>query len=66
MKLRVDNRPDGTALVRGKVWPKGEAEPQAWTIEKTDTIPHLEGSPGIYADGISEVYFDNLTVYPSK
>jgi len=66
MKLRVDNRPDGTALVRGKVWAKGEAEPEAWTIEKTDTIAHFEGSPGIYADGISEVYFDNLTVYPSK
>jgi outer membrane protein assembly factor BamB len=66
MKLRVDTRPDGTALVRGKVWPAGEAEPEAWTIEKTDTIPHLEGSPGIYGDGISEVYFDNLTVYPSK
>ena len=66
MKLRVDNRPDGTALVRGKVWAKGEAEPEAWTIEKTDTIAHFEGSPGIYADGISEVYFDDLTVYPSK
>jgi len=52
--------------VRGKVWPKGDAEPQTWTIEKTDTIAHLEGSPGIYADGISEVYFDNFTVYPSK
>jgi outer membrane protein assembly factor BamB len=66
MKLRVDTRPDGTALVRGKVWPKGQAEPDAWTIEKTDTIAHLEGSPGLYGDGISEVYFDNVTVYPSK
>ena len=66
MKLRVDNRPDGTTLVRGKVWATGEAEPDAWTIEKTDKIPHLEGSPGIYGDGISELYFDNLTVYPSK
>ena len=66
MKLRVDTRPDGTALVRGKVWPKGEPEPEAWTIEKTDTIAHLEGSPGIYGDGISELYFDNVSVYPSK
>ena len=66
MKLRVDNRPDGTALVRGKVWPTGEAEPQAWTIEKTDKIAHVEGSPGLYGDGISEVYFDNVSVYPSK
>ena len=66
MKLRVDNRPDGTALVRGKVWPTGEAEPEAWTIEKVDKIPHTEGSPGLYGDGISEVYFDNVTIYPSK
>ena len=66
MKLRVDNRSDGTALVRGKVWPTGEPEPEAWTIEKTDKIAHLEGSPGLYGDGISELYFDNVTVYPSK
>jgi outer membrane protein assembly factor BamB len=66
MKLRVDSRPDGTALVRGKVWPTGEPEPEAWTIEKTDKIAHLEGSPGLYGDGISELYFDNVAVYPSK
>jgi hypothetical protein len=66
MKLRVDNRPDGTAQIRGKVWPTGEAEPSAWTIEKIDKIAHREGSPGIYGDGISELYFDNLTVYPNK
>ena len=45
MKLRVDNRPDGTALVRGKVWPTGEAEPAAWTIEKIDTIRAPRGQP---------------------
>lgn len=66
MKLRVDNQPDGKTLVRGKVWKTDEAEPSAWTIEKTDTIPHLHGSPGIYADGISDVYFDNLKVYRSQ
>jgi outer membrane protein assembly factor BamB len=66
MKLRVENRPDGTALVRGKVWPTGEPEPAAWTIEKTDKIAHLEGSPGLYGDGISDLYFDNVSVYPGK
>jgi outer membrane protein assembly factor BamB len=66
MKLRVDGRPDGTALVRGKVWPTGEPEPAAWTIEKTDKIAHLEGSPGLYGDGISDLYFDNVSVYPNK
>ena len=66
MKLRVDNRQDGTTQVRGKVWPTGEAEPAAWTIEKVDTIPHRAGSPGLYADGISDMYFDNVSVYTNK
>jgi hypothetical protein len=66
IKLRVDNRPDGSTQVRGKVWPTGDPEPGAWTIEKIDKIGHHEGSPGLYGDGISELYFDNLTVYPNK
>lgn len=65
MKLRVDNEPDGTTRVRGKVWPTGEAEPEPWTIEKVDTIPHRMGSPGLYGDGISDIYFDNVRVYPN-
>ncbi len=66
MKLRVDHLADGTARVRGKVWPVADAEPSAWTIEKIDKIPHHMGSPGIYADGISDVYFDNVKVYKSQ
>lgn len=66
VKLRVDNQADGTTLVRGKVWKKGDAEPAPWTIEKRDTIPHRTGSPGVYGDGIAEVYFDNLTVYKNR
>jgi hypothetical protein len=66
MKLRVDHQKDGTARVRGKVWAADAAEPEAWTIEKVDKIPHLAGSPGIYADGISDVYFDNVKVYRNQ
>lgn len=66
MKLRVDHLADGTARVRGKVWPVSGTEPAAWTIEKIDTIPHTMGSPGLYADGISDMYFDNLKVYRSQ
>jgi hypothetical protein len=62
LKLRVDNKPRGLALVRGKAWPKGEPEPAEWTVEKFDALGHREGSPGLYADPNSEVYFDNLTV----
>lgn len=66
MKLRVDHLADGTAHVRGKVWPAAAAEPAAWTIEKIDKIPHRAGSPGIYADAISDVYFDNVKVYKNQ
>lgn len=66
MKLRVDHQKDGSARVRGKVWPADAPEPAAWTIEKVDKIPHLMGSPGIYADGISDVYFDNVKVYRNQ
>jgi hypothetical protein len=66
MKMRVENRPDGTTLVRGKVWPRAEAEPAAWTIEKVDRIPHREGSPGLYADGYADMQFDNVRVYRNQ
>jgi outer membrane protein assembly factor BamB len=66
MKLRVDNRQDGTTQVRGKVWPAADTEPTAWTIEKIDTIPHRHGSPGLYGDGISDIYFDNVKVYKNS
>ena len=66
MKLRVQNRPDGTTLVQGKVWPAADAEPAAWTIEKVDTIPHRAGAPGLYGDGISDVFFDNFKVYRNQ
>jgi len=62
MKLRVENHPDGKTLVQGKVWPTGQPEPAKWTIEKLDTIPHRNGSPGLYADGISDLHFDNFKV----
>ena len=66
MKLRVDHQQDGTARVRGKVWAAAGPEPEAWTIEKVDRIPHQVGSPGLYADGISDVYFDNVKVYRNQ
>lgn len=66
MKLRVENLADGNVHVRGKVWPAADPEPEAWTIEKIDTIGHTHGAPGIYADGISDVYFDNVKVYRNQ
>ena len=66
MKLRVDTQANGTALIRGKVWPVGKPEPTAWTIQKTDRIAHTKGAPGIYGDGISDVMFDNFRVYKNQ
>ena len=69
MKLEVQNLDKGRVRARGKVWPKGEAEPGAWTIERIDPIGNVKGSAGIYSDapsnpaGGSEIYYDNIKVY---
>jgi len=68
-KFSVDVK-DGKGIVRGKVWPRGEDEPKAWTAEVTDSCPNLEGSPGLYAytKGTSTkkhgapTFFDNYKV----
>jgi outer membrane protein assembly factor BamB len=66
MKLEVQNLPDGKTRARGKVWPAGEAEPAAWMIERIDTIPNRQGAPGIFGNGLAELYFDNIKVYANK
>jgi outer membrane protein assembly factor BamB len=66
MKLRVENLPDGKVRASGKVWPAGEPEPEAWTIEQLDAVGNREGSPGIYADAPFEILFDNLKVTPNQ
>jgi outer membrane protein assembly factor BamB len=66
LKLQVENLPDGKVRARGKAWAVGEAEPSAWLIEKVDSIPNRQGSPGIYADAPFEVFFDNLKVTSNK
>jgi outer membrane protein assembly factor BamB len=63
VKLEVQNQKDGSVRVRGKAWPRGEAEPAAWLVEKVDTMGHKMGSPGIYADAPWGAYFDNIKVY---
>lgn len=61
MKLRVDVMDDG-AHVRGKIWKRGDAEPEAWTIEQLDPHPNVQGSPGIYLFSLADSYFDNVIV----
>jgi outer membrane protein assembly factor BamB len=66
MKLEVQNLPDGKTRARGKVWPVGEAEPAAWMIERIDPVPNRQGAPGIFGNGLAELYFDNIKVYANK
>lgn len=65
MKLRVTPQANGSAAVRGKVWPREAPEPAEWTIEATDPIGHAHGSPGIYGYSSADIYYDNLSVTPA-
>jgi outer membrane protein assembly factor BamB len=62
MKLSVV--PEGeTAIVRGKLWKRGEAEPENWTVEMVDRAPNIHGSPGLYGHASdAEICLDNLQV----
>ncbi|HEU4833068.1 MAG TPA: PQQ-binding-like beta-propeller repeat protein [Pyrinomonadaceae bacterium] len=66
LKLEVANLPDGTTRARGKAWPANEPEPDAWMIERIDPIPNRQGAPGVFGNGLAELYFDNIKVYANK
>lgn len=51
------------ARLSAKVWPRGQAEPSAWTIEAEDPQPNPEGAAGLYANSMAPVYFDNVKIY---
>jgi outer membrane protein assembly factor BamB len=61
-------------VVRGKVWKRGEEEPNNWTVEFTDPIPNKRGSPALYgyATGIlpkdpgASSYYANVSVTPNE
>ena len=62
IKLRAETA-EGKAILKGKVWKKGEAEPEAWTIQGEDLTPNLQGSPGLFGNSTdAEFYVDNVTV----
>jgi hypothetical protein len=65
LKTRVDVAADGTGVIRGKAWPKGEAEPDAWTIEVKHATAHRKGAPGIFGfspQSQKSVYVDNIKI----
>lgn len=67
LKTRVDLAPDGSGVVRGKAWAKGQPEPDAWTIEVPHRTAHRQGSPGLFGFSPQEmrVFIDNVTVTPN-
>jgi outer membrane protein assembly factor BamB len=62
--IRLEARTkDGDAHLRGKVWPRGTPEPEAWTIEAVHEAGNQQGSPGFFGNSKdSEIYIDNVTV----
>ena len=72
LKFEVEQK-EKTALVRGKVWKRGDKEPEKWTIEFEDPSPNREGAAALYgyitniddnAPG-SEISYDNLNITPN-
>jgi hypothetical protein len=71
-KLRVEPQ-GGKGLILGKVWKRGDPEPQEWTVTLEDPMPNSEGSPGIlaFSNGTTQTspgtdaFFDNVKVYPN-
>lgn len=65
VKMRVDIV-DGKAIIKGKVWKTGEAEPADWMIQAEDPYPATVGSPALYGVSNTEVNFDNLKVWQNE
>lgn len=59
----VQARPDGTSVVRGKAWKRGEPEPADWTITVEHPNGHTHGAPGVFGftpNNLHRVYVDGL------
>lgn len=65
MKMQVEVT-DNKAVVKGKIWPRAEKEPEAWTVTMEDDLPNLEGSPGLYGYSPAEIYYDNIKITRNK
>ncbi len=66
MKLTATTE-DGKAVLRGKVWPRDEAEPEEWTITAEDPSPNTHGAPGFVANTqYAPFYMDNVKVYANE
>lgn len=68
VKARVDIAKDGSGIVRGKAWKKGEPEPEKWLIEVPHKNAHQNGSPGLFGFSPQEqrAWIDNISVTPNN
>ncbi|MEZ5944768.1 MAG: PQQ-binding-like beta-propeller repeat protein [Planctomycetaceae bacterium] len=63
MKFEASSSADGRAVLKGKVWKRGEEEPADWTITGEDELGNVQGSPGLFGNAKdAEIFYDNLTV----
>ena len=67
LKVRVDESADGSGVIRGKAWKRGDPEPEAWTTEVPVPRVHHQGSPGLFGFAPQEmrVAIDNISVTPN-
>ncbi|MEX0715335.1 MAG: PQQ-binding-like beta-propeller repeat protein [Planctomycetaceae bacterium] len=66
MKLRASVE-DGKAVLKGKVWERGNPEPDEWTIEGEDAVPNVQGAPGLAGNAKdAEILYDNIIVTPNE
>ena len=66
MLFRSSENAENQVTLRGKVWPRGEAEPAEWQIEASDATPNRVGSPGMFGNSQdAEFYIDNISVTPN-
>lgn len=68
LKARVDINEDGSGVVRAKAWPRGESEPEKWTLEVPHKTAHKNGCPGLFgfAPNDQRVLIDNILVTPNN
>jgi hypothetical protein len=70
MKLQtslVEQEGKLVAILKGKVWQRGQDEPDQWSIEWTDEPASRQGSPGLFGNAKdSEIFIDNIKVTPNK
>jgi outer membrane protein assembly factor BamB len=61
------------AVIRGKVWERGQPEPAKWLMEVTDPRPNHEGAAALYGyipnatdtEAGAEILYDNVAITPN-